>query len=198
MDGFNTHRLQVRRYRETDLQDFHNVSKSPHVGPAAGWKPHETLEESRVILEEFLQGTEVFALEERATGRVIGSLGLHKDQRRHNADAWMVGYVLAETHWGKGLMTEAVTGLLHYGFQVRGASVLSVYHYPENHGSRRVIEKVGFVREGVLRRATRIYDGTLRDDICYSMLPEEYEALYGGASASPVRDRGAERREEHV
>lgn len=193
MDGFNTDRLLVRRYRETDLLDFHTVSKSPHVGPAAGWKPHETLEESRGILEAFIRGEEVFALEERATGRVIGSLGLHKDLRRHNADAWMVGYVLAETHWGKGLMTEAVQGLLQYGFRVKGASVLSVYHYPENHGSRRVIEKVGFQREGVLRRATRIYDGTLRDDVCYSMLPEEFEALYGGASASPDRDMEAEK-----
>jgi putative acetyltransferase len=44
--------------------------------------------------------------------------------------------------------------------------------------SKRVIEKLGFKYEGTIRKATKIYDGTIHDDLCYSMTKEEFDNLY--------------------
>lgn len=49
--------------------------------------------------------------------------------------------------------------------------------------SRRVIEKCGFRYEGTLRRTYRIYDGSIKTIMCYSMLKEEYEANRKGCEA---------------
>ena len=45
----------------------------------------------------------------------------------------------------------------------------------ENQRSRRVIEKAGFVYEGMERRSNRIYDGTIQDLFIYSLMREEWE-----------------------
>lgn len=74
-------------------------------------------------------------------------------------------------------MTEAVSCLIDYSFKEMQLAVLSVYHYPFNIRSKRVIEKCGFVYEGVLRGASRIFNGEIYDDMCYSILKEEYEQV---------------------
>lgn len=174
MDGFETERLTVRRFLPDDLPALHRYCVNPNVGSHAGWKPHETLEDSRHVLKEFIEGDEVWAIVEKASGQLIGSCGLHRDHKRMNDRVRMLGYVLDEAYWGKGYMTECALGLLHYGFSVLQLELISVYHFSYNDRSRRVIEKCGFHKEGQLRQARRLYDGRVVDDVCYSLTKEEY------------------------
>ena len=51
MKTIETERLILRPWRLEDLEDLYQYAKNPEVGPNAGWKPHENLEESRKILE---------------------------------------------------------------------------------------------------------------------------------------------------
>ena len=80
---FETERLVLRPWRKSDLGDFYEYAKDPEVGPNAGWKPHENMDESRRILQSFIDGEEVRAVVLKQTGKVIGSLGLHPDRLRH-------------------------------------------------------------------------------------------------------------------
>ena len=85
MEQFETQRLRLRLWRKEDLEDFHRYCKDPEVGPNAGWKPHESLEESWSILEGWLTPTEedeIWCVEEKASGKAVGSIGLHKEDRR--------------------------------------------------------------------------------------------------------------------
>ena len=123
-----TPRLLLRPWRRRDLADFYAYASVPGVGEQAGWPHHETLADSRGILERFIAGKNVFALEERAAGRVIGSL-------------------LAKSHWGRGLMPEAVGRTIDWCFSEAGLDALTVGHFTGNRQSRRVIEKCGFVFE---------------------------------------------------
>jgi len=86
----------------------------------------------------------------------------------------MLGYVLAESYWGKGYTTEAAKRLIQYAFEELNIDLLSVYHYPHNIRSKRVIEKCGFHYEGTLRLASTIYNGNVYDSVCYSLTKEEY------------------------
>ncbi len=183
MEVLETKRLILRDLRPQDIADFYAYAKDPAVGLPAGWKPHESLEESRAVLACLIREQELWALEDRETGRVIGSVGLHQDRRRQNGDVRMLGYVLAQGYWGRGLMPEAVQRVLAYGFERMELQLVSVCHYPFNGRSRRVIEKCGFVYEGTLRRAFRRFDGVVLDEICHSITREEYLAAFAGQKA---------------
>lgn len=180
MQKLTTKRLLLRPFSEGDLEEFHHYAKNPHVGPSAGWKPHGSMEESYDILKSFIEKDEVWALEHRETGRLIGSVGLHEDQKRGNPACRMMGYGLDEAYWGQGLMPEAVRAALSFAFFGLELELVSIYHYPFNHRSQRVIEKCGFQYEGTLRMSTKRFDGALLDDVCYSMTKSEF--LFGPLS----------------
>ncbi len=176
MQTLETQRILLRGWQLSDLEDFHAYCKNPHVGPAAGWEPHADMEASRKILQSFIEADDVWAIVWKETGKAIGSVGLHKDRQRDFPEARMLGYVLSEEYWGRGIMPETVKTILSHAFLQMDLLIVSVYHYPFNNRSRRVIEKCGFTYEGTLRLAAKIYDGTFYDACCYSMAREEYLA----------------------
>jgi len=169
-----TERLSLRPWQLSDLDDFYEYAKNPNVGPKAGWEPHTSKEITREILQLFMERKNVWAMICKENGKVIGSIGLHEDKKRADINAKMIGYVLSETYWGKGLMSEAVKCVINYAFLEMKLDLISVYHYPSNNPSKSVIEKCGFSYEGTLRCASTIYDGTIKDDVCYSITRNEY------------------------
>lgn len=179
MKTIETDRLILRPFMYTDYEDLYEYARNPHIGPNAGWKPHDDVEESKVILRNFMEEDEVLAIVWKANNKVIGSLGLHKDLLRSADDVKMLGYVLSEDYWGKGIITEASRALLAYAFTDLNLKLVSVHHYAYNQKSRRVIEKCGFRYEGTLRHCTKIYNGNTYDLMCYSMTKDEWEKLYG-------------------
>lgn len=140
-------RLILRSWREDDLEDFYEYARVDGVGQMAGWMPHKSIEESRRILEHFISGKHVFALE--MNGKVIGSLGLEAYNEEHypalsSLKGCEIGYVLSKDYWGKGLMTEAVQAVIAFLFNCENLDFILVGHFDHNHRSARVIEKCGF------------------------------------------------------
>lgn len=177
MQTIETPRLILRQWTEEDAADVFKYAKDPRVGPMAGWEPHKNIEESRkIICNIFLPNNDCWAIVWRQTGKVIGSLGLHNDAHRPGIYGRELGYVLSPDYWGRGIMHEAAGAAVAFGFDEMSLELISVYHYPHNSSSRRVIEKCGFRLDGTLRHAKRGYDGTIYDSVCYSMLREEYLA----------------------
>lgn len=191
METLATDRLLLRPWTMEDVESFYLMCANPEVGPGAGWKPHESLEESRGILESWISGAGgdiIFAIEEKGTGSLAGSIGLHKDTHRApRAECRMIGYCIGKEHWGKGFATEAANAVMDYAFQKLRVKMLTIDHYVDNKGSRRVIEKCGFRYEGTLRRALQIYDGSYKDTCFYSMSAAEYRLLRAKAAGLSLR-----------
>ncbi len=140
-----TERTILRPFTEADAADLFAYAKDPRVGPIAGWKPHESVEESLEIIRTVFSAPNTFAVVDRAANRVIGSAGFVKP---HKADApdtsSEIGYALSPDFWGRGIMPEVVRELLRFGFEELGFQEIWCTHYQENSQSRRVIEKCGF------------------------------------------------------
>ena len=51
-----TERLILRPWKEADLEDFHEYARVDGVGQMAGWMPHGSMEESKMILDHFIEG----------------------------------------------------------------------------------------------------------------------------------------------
>jgi ribosomal-protein-alanine N-acetyltransferase len=81
----------------------------------------------------------------------------------------IIGYWLAEPFWGKGIMPEAVKLLTDYAFFDLGLIRLQAGVFSKNTASMRVLEKAGYVNEGILRNAV-IKNGELMDEHIYAIL----------------------------
>ena len=142
-----TKRLTLRPWRIEDLDDFYTYASVDGVGQMAGWTPHKNREESRVILQGFIEEKKTFALEH--SGMVIGSLGIENyDEKRFAELADLrcreIGYVLAKPFWGNGLMAEAVNAVIPWLFEEVALDVILCGHFISNTQSQRVQEKCGF------------------------------------------------------
>ena len=142
-----TERLILRPWNETDADDFFEYASVPGVGEMAGWPHHESIEDTRKVLQMFLRDKDVLALELKESGKVIGSLGIHENDNDHVGPAYLgreVGYVLSKDYWGRGLTPEAVKAVIGYCFDTLSYDYLLCGHFTWNGQSRRVIEKCGF------------------------------------------------------
>lgn len=145
-----TPRLRLRPWRMEDLADFNRYASVDGVGQMAGWSPHRSMQESRKILQMFIDEKKTLALELRQTGQVIGSLGLEccsalPDSSYETLLGREIGYVLSKEFWGQGLMPEAVQRVISWCFEELEMDFLTCGHFVWNQQSRRVIEKCGFV-----------------------------------------------------
>lgn len=174
-----TERLILRMWKKKDAPELYEYAKNPNVGPHAGWKPHESVYESKMIISTLFLTNMCWAIVDKESGKVIGSIGLEEDKFRPDIKSKELGYSLSEDYWKKGLMTEAAKRVIKYAFEELKLDVLMIRTGDSNLRSQRVIEKCGFAYEGTLRRTYRVYDGSIREVRCYSMLDEEYEKLYG-------------------
>jgi len=175
-----TERLVLRSFDPNDAVDVYAFGQSETVARMAGFMPHKTLEDSRRMVKAFIDSGDVWAIVEKKTGHVIGFASLHKDDARYTANARKLAYTLGEEHWGQGLATETCRELIRYAFEEMNCKVLSVSHFPFNHKSKRVIKKLGFAYEGIMRHAHDLPDGSVSEQVCYSLLKSEYEALKAG------------------
>lgn len=140
-----------------------------------GWKPHESKAESLKSLKYFIEDNERWAIVLKDNEKVIGSIRTRPDENRGKYYAKYISYVLSVDYWGKGYMTESIKSVIKYAFEVMNIDLLSVFHYPHNIRSKRVIEKCGFEYEVTIKQAHKIYDGQIFDTVCYCILREEWE-----------------------
>jgi len=168
---FATQRLILRPIELSDLEDIYEYSSGPNVGPNAGWKPHETREESLEIMKEIFMGKEgVWGIVLRESGKMVGSVGLIDDHKRQYDGVKMLGYALGEGYWGQGIMSEAVAEVIRFGFEELKLEAISAYCFPFNERSKAIIRKFGFEYEGTLKLAEKLYDGNVFDNECYILI----------------------------
>jgi RimJ/RimL family protein N-acetyltransferase len=101
-------------------------------------------------------------------GQAVGGIGIDLGEGIHARTAHF-GYWLAEPHWGRGIMTAAVRTVVDHVFAEFGVARLEAPVFSWNPASMRVLEKCGFVREGVLRQSV-LKDDQLIDAVLYARL----------------------------
>ena len=144
--ALKTQRLILRPWKESDLEDFYEYAKVDGVGQMAGWLPHSSMEESKMILNRFIEGKKTFAIE--LAGKAIGSVGVEQYNEANfpelqEKQGRAIGYVLSKDYWGRGIMPEAVQAVIQWLFKEAGLDFVLISHYEWNHQSKRVIQKCG-------------------------------------------------------
>lgn len=144
---FETKRLILRPWRDSDAENLYEYAKDPDIGLPAGWPPHTSVENSRQIIREVLSAAETYAVCTK-DDRVIGSVGLKlkgKTDMTDREDECELGYWIGKPFWGQGLIPEASAEMLRHAFQNLGMHAVWCGYYDGNLKSKRVQEKLGFV-----------------------------------------------------
>lgn len=174
MKRIETERLILDKWSKKDAKDLFEYARTPNVGPAAGWKPHESVAESKARIKKLFIPNRTWKITMKGEDKAIGSIGFEPDPRRPEIRAKELGYSLSEDYWGLGIMTEAAREVVRYAFEEEELQVLSIETAPDNKRSLRVIEKLGFKYEGRLRDAYRTFDGKIRDTMVFSITKDDW------------------------
>jgi len=170
-----TKRLLLRPISLTDISDVFEYAKSPLVGPNAGWKPHSSIGETEAFVKYAIKKREIgqpgiYAIIYKENNKMIGTIEIHS----YNLYKGEIGFVLNPKYWGKGLIVEAAQAVIIYGFEILHLKRLQYGYFLFNNRSKRVCEKLGFTKEGILRNKYKNYDGMIIDEVIASITIEDY------------------------
>ena len=172
----STARLRLRPVVDSDAEDLFALHSDAYVlrfWDAPAWteiaRAERFIASSRRLAEE---GTGARLVLERASdGAFLGWCGLSS----WNADyrSASLGYCLGQAAWGHGYATEAAGALLRWAFDTLDLNRVQAEADTRNPASARVLEKLGFLREGTLREDC-VVDGVVSDSWVYGLLRREW------------------------
>jgi len=192
-----TDRLRLTRLTQEDLFDLYEHA---NVGAPAideiteyvTWSPHRSLKETRDAIEGTIEEYEAdegvtYVVRPREgdphEGEFGGMTGLSIDWDRRTAT---LGLWLREPLWGRGYSGERADALMDLAFSRLDLDLVSVSHHPDNEASKRAIERYieahGGRREGLLRNELVFHDGTVADEVRYTVSQAEYREAVGESS----------------
>ena len=102
---------------------------------------------------------------------VIGHYRLQPENFRSE-----IGYMLLPEAQGQGIASEAIKAILIYGFESMQLHSIEAIIDPENRSSERVLQKIGFVKEGHLKE-NEFFNGRFWDTVIYSLLRQNFKEI---------------------
>jgi ribosomal-protein-alanine N-acetyltransferase len=171
-----TKRLILRKFTLEDANDYFEFASDPEVTKFLRWGPHPNKEYTQQylqrVLNDYSQGEDgPWGIELKAIKKLIGSIHIMQLNTHHRKAE--IGFVLAQTCWNNGYMTEALERVLEYSFTELSLNRIEALCIPENHAAIRVLEKTGMKLEGNLRQY-EFLKGNFVDVRLFSILNAEY------------------------
>ncbi len=169
-----TERLILRKFKIEDVQDmFANWSSDYQVTKYLTWGPHENVEITRLIVNDWIKGYEEnafyqWAIELKEIGQPIGSISVARINE--NVNAVEIGYCIGKKWWGKGYTAEAFKEIIKFLFNEVGAKRICAKHDTDNPNSGKVMIKAGLQYEGTLRKAGKNSSNSVCDLAVYAIL----------------------------
>ena len=175
-----TERLLLRPVTPADAGSVFLYASNPAVTRFTLFETHQTIDDSRWFVEDYARSRYAsrepdpfgIVLKADPLGTVIGSLGAHWASQPNLTMEF--GYSIAEPYWGRGLIAEAGRAVLRYVFAEYAVERVQARVFAGNDASERVLQKLGFSREGVLRSLV-LRRGRHWDIVMYSLLRGEWE-----------------------
>jgi ribosomal-protein-alanine N-acetyltransferase len=171
-----TERLRLRPFDDADADDLFSLHSNANVlrywdGPPWGdrARAERFVAACRQMAEE---GTGArLAVDRLGDGRFLGWCSLHRWNREFRSVA--LGYCYDDAAWGHGYATEAASALLRCGFDTLDLNRVQAEVDTRNAASARVLEKLGFVREGTLREDC-VVNGEVSDSWVYGLIRRDW------------------------
>ncbi len=161
------HAIILKTLTSADLDDFMEWATDDEVTQYMMWDSYTSRNDAEEFFKNVVENHSWF----KAIclgNKAIGSITLDKGKEAHSCKAEL-GYVLTRKYWGNGFATQAVNLAIREGFNDLKVERIEAFVDPTNIGSQRVLEKNGFIKEGLLKNYI-IQKGILKDRFIYAIL----------------------------
>ena len=171
-----TTRLILKKVDTEHLDQLFELLSNPEVAKFDYFYPVTSIKEVTKFIdryrEEIENGEEItWAIVLKETNKLIGTCCLGDfDEYARRLE---IGYSIIQSQWGNGYATEAVEVVIDYGFNNMNLNRIEATITPGNDSSVRVLKKLNFNREGIVRERDFI-KGKLEDGIIMALLKKEY------------------------
>lgn len=176
-----TPRLKLRAVTLTDAEAiFNNWAQDDDVTKYLTWEPHADINVTRKVVADWLlelQRGDYFhwCLELLDNAKVIGTIAaVELDKELELAE---VGYCLAQDHWGRGLMPEALSAVIDYFFTKVNLKEVEACHHPGNLLSGKVMQKSGMHFKGTRSNVKKDKHGHYYDALVYAVQNPLYDSF---------------------
>lgn len=170
--------IRLRGIRENDVDRLFQLFSEPVVmrywsrGPMTDRQ--EAIDYANTLVDDFGKRSALrWIIADPDSDQLMGTCALYELNPQHARAG--LGYALMPAFWGKGLAKESATLALCYGFLELGLHRIEADTEPNNSRSIRVLESLGFQREGLLRERFRHPDG-IQDSLIFGLLKTEWLA----------------------
>lgn len=169
-----TERLILRELTSKDAEGIFACFSNEDVTRFYGQKTFKSVEEAEKIVDIFANNYREkrgirWGIERKETKEIIGTIGFNAWLPKHKRAE--IGYEIHPQHWRQGYTSEAVSEVISYGFDAMGLTRIGAVVFIENEASNKLLDKVGFQREGVLKNYM-YQDGKAYDTYVYALLRE--------------------------
>ncbi|KYG91102.1 alanine acetyltransferase [[Bacillus] sp. KCTC 13219] len=174
-----TKRLVLREITKQDANSILNYLSDAEVMKYYGLEPFKSLDEAldEISWYQAIQNNKTgirWGITLKEQGVVIGSCGFHNIVSQHFRTE--IGFELSKEQWGKGIATEAVKAIINYGFENMHFQRIEALIEPPNLLSQKLVEKMSFIREGLLRNY-EFTCGKFDDLYMYSLLKQDFNQI---------------------
>jgi aminoglycoside 6'-N-acetyltransferase len=172
-----TPRLRLRRFRPADAAALAAYRSDSSVARYQSWAAPVPVAAAAALIREFAAGSPdlpgwfQYAVEVKADGGLAGDVGVNLHENLRQAD---VAFSMAAGYQGQGYATEAVRAVLADLFGRRGLHRVSAECDARNHRSARLLERLGFEREGLRPQYTWL-KGQWTDDLLFGLLADNFK-----------------------
>lgn len=167
-----TENLLLRQFSLNDVSAFFEMrsnEKLMHFIPRPLATQHKDVEDLiNLMNNEIANNNSIsWAITLKNTGELLGSIGFVRMQKEnHRAE---IGYMLNTKHQGKGLMHQAITACINYGFNTMKLHTIEAVIDPANTASEKVLQKSNFIKEAHFKQ-NFFYKNEFLDTVHYGLL----------------------------
>jgi [ribosomal protein S5]-alanine N-acetyltransferase len=172
-----TDRLVLRQITKDDGEDIFKYLSDEKVMKYYGLEPFksigEALEEIEWYQSTFDEDSGIrWGITLKGNRKVIGSCGfLNKVPQHYRSE---IGFELSKDFWGQGIANEALEAVITYGFEQLNLQRIQALIEPPNILSRKLVERNGFIKEGLLRNY-EFTCGKFDDLFMYSLIKQDFK-----------------------
>jgi len=171
----NTKMLKLREIRQEDSESIYKLLSNLEVIKYDTFEPFTNIKQAEDMInwfsEAFKRKQAIFwGISLKNNSEIIGFCKCEIEIPKVRAD---FGYDLNPKYWNKGIMTEALSAIMKFTFSTLDINRIEASVSTENIASIKVLEKLGFIKEGILRERS-YWRGSCHDMIMLSILKKEY------------------------
>lgn len=171
-----TERLFLRQIEDDDVEQLYEMLSDPEVAKFDYFYPVASKEEVMKFIKRYKDQLEeneeiTWGIILKEKNKLIGICCLGDFDE--GASRSEIGYDITRTEWYKGYATEALESVVDYGFKIMNLNRIEATVTPGNDASIKVLRKLNFIQEGIVRERDLI-KGKLEDGIIMSILKREY------------------------